>query len=72
MILKIQIFKWSSQRILGILDTKFNHNNRYIGRDITNKSIPLDIIAEGQFAKLGRSTLQEIIGKQCAIDHQQP
>ena len=68
---KSQTFELSSQRIIGILDTEFNHNNGYIGRDISKKSLAKNAIADEQFARPGRSALQEIIVKRCTIDHQQ-
>ena len=68
---KSQTFELSSQRILGILDTEFNHNNGFVGRDITAKSISKNALADEQFAQPGRSALQEIIVKRCTIDHQQ-
>ena len=68
---KSQTFELSSQRILGILDTEFNHNNGFVGRDITAKSISKNALADEQFSQPGRSALQEIIVKRCTIDHQQ-
>ena len=68
---KSQTFELSSQRILGILDSEFNHNNGYVGRDIASKSMKYNAIADEQFSREGRSAIQEIIVKRCTIDHQQ-
>ena len=43
---KAQTFELKSQRILGILDTEFNNNNGFIGRDATTKGIRLGTVAE--------------------------
>ena len=68
---KAQTYELKNQRILGILDTEFNNNNGFIGRDATEKGIKMGTVAEEQFARPGRSAIQEIIGKRCTIDHQQ-
>ena len=67
---KAQTFELKSQRILGILDTEFNNNNGFIGRDATDKELQMGTVAEEQFARPGRSAIREIIGKRCTIDHQ--
>ena len=66
-----QSYELSTQRTLGILDTEFNNNDMYIGRQATKNSIRLQSIAEEQFTRPDRSALEEVVTKRCVIDHQQ-
>ena len=68
---KAQSYELSTQRTLGLLDTEFNNNNGFIGRKATDNGIRLKSIAEEQFARPGRSALEEVVTKRCVIDHQQ-
>ena len=68
---KAQSFELKTQRTLGILDTEFNNNNGFIGRMASNNGLKLNTIAGEQFARPGRSALEEVIAKRCVIDHQQ-
>ena len=67
---KAQSYELSTQRTLGLLDTEFNNNNGFIGRKATDNGIRLKSIAEEQFARPGRSALEEVVTKICVIDHQ--
>ena len=41
---KINDYEIRKQRTLGILDSEFNHNNQFIGRNTTKNGILLDTI----------------------------
>ena len=68
---KDQSYELNTQRTLGILDTEFNDNDGYIGRMATTNGIRLRTITEEQFARSGRTALEEIVTKRSVIDHQQ-
>ena len=46
---KAQTFELKYQRTLGVLDTEFNNNNGYIGREATKNGMFLKTIAGEQF-----------------------
>ena len=68
---KSQNYELSSQRTLGILDTEFNHNNGFIGRQATYNGLKLGTVADEQFARPHRSAIEDVITKRCTMDHQQ-
>ena len=43
---KSQTFELSTQQTLGIVETEFNQNNCFIGRQATNSSIDFGTITE--------------------------
>ena len=64
-------FELSKQRTLGILlDMGFNHNNKLLGRECSDNSLRLDLLATEQFSRPGRSAIDQcIVSKIYTIDH---
>ena len=68
---KVQNFEMSTQRILGILDSKFKNNNKFIGKQTKANGLFLGTAASKQFTRPGQSTIKESTVKRSTIDHQQ-
>ena len=67
---KSQSFELSTQHTLGILDTKFNHNNSIVGRQTKFNGMDLNTTAVEQFSKPGSSVIDESTATRCIMDHQ--
>ena len=67
---KSQNYNIDRQRIIGILETEFNHSNRSLGRAAMDKAITCGAIANEQFSRPGRSAMDESILKRITTDHQ--
>lgn len=57
------------QRTLGILDTEFNHINNILGRDSMFAAIDSNNVANEQFCRPGRCSIDQTILKRCTFDH---
>ena len=57
------------QRTLGILDTEFNHINNILGRDSMFAAIDSNNLADEQFCRPGRCSIDQTILKRCTFDH---
>jgi len=68
---KPSCYELKKQRTLGILDTEFNQNNKRIGRDGMLNASKLGKIAKEQFAVKHTSSIDQVVSKRCAIDHNQ-
>ena len=72
MIMKKQAtYDIKAQRKLGIVDTEFNNNNKFIVKAISDNSKKLGTIAKEQYATKGSASIDQIITKRCYIDHNQ-
>ena len=67
---KAQVFDINKQRIIGILETEYNHSNRTLGREGMSKALELDAIAPEQFSRPGRSSIDQSTLKRLCTDHQ--
>ena len=64
-------YELNAKRKLGIVDTKFNNNNKIIARAISTNSKMLGTISKEQYATKGSTSIDQIITKICYIDHDQ-
>ena len=67
---KSQVYDIKKQRIIGILETEYNHSNRSLGRTAMRKALEHNAIATEQFSRPGRSSIDESILKSLCVDHQ--
>ena len=56
---KAQVFDIKKQRIIGILETEYNHSNRTLGREGMSKALELNTIAPEHFSRPGRSSIDQ-------------
>ena len=68
---KDNVFEYSAQRKLGILDTEFNNNNKVIAKTARDNGLKLGAIAAEQYSRKGRSAIDDTLSKRFFIDHQQ-
>ena len=64
---KLHSYELGTQRRLGILDSEFDNNNKEISKTSTDNGISLGSIALEQFARPGKSALDETMTNMCFI-----
>ena len=67
---KSQNYNIGKQSIIGILESKFNHSNRDLGREAMTKALKCNAIAVEQFSRPGRSAIDQSTLKRITMDHQ--
>eukprot|EP00979_Chaetoceros_neogracilis_P017703 scaffold10267_cov270-Chaetoceros_neogracile.AAC.1 len=66
---KAMSFDISKQRLLGILDTEFNHSNKSFQRKAMHAALDNDAIAPEQYSRPGRACIDHILNRRLTIDH---